>query len=171
MTQPLHLVDPLALPRMFTYAGKAYQYAPADSLGVVRPFEVWMIQQAWLELKKLKPVMTPGEYREQEDGLRRDITAKALGWGSQHRTTVLQGNEGRAYLMWLMIALYDKDTNIELTERILKDFTPVLDAEGKPVLQPDGTPLTTNAQIVLQMMEGDDPNQKPPAAAQPPAAL
>lgn len=113
--------EALGIPASIVLGGKTYRFAPMDTVEVVANYECYLEEQAWLALERAKKHLTAQDYKEQGDGIRRDVVTGIFGYGSPYWFQTLQCLAHQKKLLHLMATFHDRDVTMQDIEAFYKD--------------------------------------------------
>lgn len=140
--------DILGEPSLYSYKDKEYKVSPW-TFEIQAAFERYLEKNAYDAYEKSKRYLTQDEAALVLQGIVRDIATGKYTFGTDEVSRALQAPIHVRYMFYLCLRIYDKSVTQELVKKMALD-----DYHGI---------------IAAMNMANADPNQKEPAATEPPA--
>lgn len=121
------MADLLTIERTITFKGKEYKLKPFDFETQGR-FERWLETRGVEAIKRLRPLISEEEYREERAALRRDISAEKYAFGGRLCAEALQSIAGQKAVCKIMLRDYTDFTDAMIDEFFLEESDTVLAA-------------------------------------------
>lgn len=116
---------------IFQFEGRTHQFAPKDNVEVVGSYECYLEEQAWRALERAARHLSPKDYQDQADGIRRDVVSGVFGYGSRYWVESVRNMGHQKRLAVLMAQFHDKQFDPAIIDRVYKDAVKVRELVAK----------------------------------------
>ena len=107
----------LGMGSQFEWKGSTYKMSPW-TYRVLGEFEVYFQEQALLNTKKFRPMLTDEEYRDLVHRTKKDVDAGVYTFGGEEVGRALQSTKYLKYLAWLSLRPNHPDITLEWVEEV-----------------------------------------------------